>query len=347
KLFPNYFTYQRHAQPTPGRLAAVYESTLRGTASRGNPIGTFAAAWDDAGLHNETFWLGWATMAQYAWTPGTPSLEQTVTEFMEIYYGPNISAAEMVEAYRSLQRGARFWEDSWRRVKSKVRPPAYGSSRGKGIGTRRTDLTLTPPQLPALPDLKIRRRFSSRHAQALSEAPQRLHENERLIYRLQANLARASRNRYNLQVLLALAYFQRQFIDMLLDLNRIEDTLLQAARAEQTGQPQQAVGLLLQAHQIAGQILDQLDRTYSNLKATFERSRYPKGRSVDGRHFVHIMDDVKDHFADRRADLSFMIAPHQSLQLDAWRQKLARLIRAYAARHDIALKPLPEQLPED
>ncbi|MFQ6049266.1 MAG: glycoside hydrolase family 20 zincin-like fold domain-containing protein, partial [Phycisphaerae bacterium] len=37
KPFPNYFTYQRHGQHTPGRLAAVYEGTLRGKASRGNP----------------------------------------------------------------------------------------------------------------------------------------------------------------------------------------------------------------------------------------------------------------------------------------------------------------------
>ena len=32
-------------------------------------IGTFAAAWDDSGLHNETFWLGWVMVSQYGWSP--------------------------------------------------------------------------------------------------------------------------------------------------------------------------------------------------------------------------------------------------------------------------------------
>jgi hypothetical protein len=71
-------------------------------------------------------------------------------------------------------------------------------------------------------------------------------------------------------------------------------------------------------------------RAFADLQTTWEKSRFPKGRSVQGRKFVHVFDDVKDHFADRRADLTYMMAPEDSIGLDAWLDELARTIRTYA-----------------
>jgi hypothetical protein len=47
------------------------------------------------------------------------------------------------------------------------------------------------------------------------------------------------------------------------------------------------------------------------------------------------MDDVKDHFADRRADLSYHVAPLESIGLDTWRDALGELIGLYAALHGL------------
>ena len=47
-----------------------------------NLIGTFCASWDDAGLHDEVFWLGWTAVTQYGWTDTRPSAEQTVADFL-------------------------------------------------------------------------------------------------------------------------------------------------------------------------------------------------------------------------------------------------------------------------
>jgi hypothetical protein len=74
-------------------------------------IGTFSAAWDDSGLHNETFWLGWASVTQYGWTKNTPSFEQNMADFMDAFYG--YDSPEMAEAYSLLEEGARFYEDVW------------------------------------------------------------------------------------------------------------------------------------------------------------------------------------------------------------------------------------------
>lgn len=344
KLFPNNFAYEQAGKRQLGRLELVRQEMSGDQARKGRPIGTFGAAWDDSGLHNETFWLGWAIVAEYSWSPNEPSLEQAVSQFVRLYYGPGVRG--MDEVYRSLQDGARFWERSWQRVRSRVRGRSYGNSRGKGIGTQRQDMTLPLPQVPALPDLKAERAFSAKCAQTLVEARGQLAQNERLIYRLQENLARASRNRYNLEVFLALAYFQGHFVELLLGLEQAESDLLAAHKAHGAGRPEEAIAMMLGAHAAVCRLAAQGQDIYGRLKSVFEKSRYPKGRSVGGREFVHVMDDVKDHFADRRADLSFMMAPEDSLELDKWCEDLGQVIRKYADAHGLAVKAADEPIEE-
>ena len=157
-LFPSYFLYDNDRYIAKGRLTSAYEE-ISVRARPAKPIGVFGAAWDDCGLHNETFWLGWATVAQNGWAPGLVSAEQTTAEFMELFYGPRTS--QMVDVYRALQSQARFFESSWDRVVSRVRGPGYGNSYGKGVGTTRYDQTLPRPALPALPGLDFTPIYSS------------------------------------------------------------------------------------------------------------------------------------------------------------------------------------------
>ncbi|MGH9839706.1 MAG: beta-N-acetylhexosaminidase [Blastocatellia bacterium] len=173
-LFPNHLPSSLNTGgdlgPSGGRLRSAFESISSGRVWQGKPIGVFGAAWGDSGLHNETFWLGWAAVAEYGWTPGTPPVEQTVAEFMNIYYGPRVS--EMVEVYRGLQSQARFFENSWERVVSRARASGYGNSDGKGIGTTRHDHTLPQPALPALPGLTFTPVYVGRY-EKLAETAQR------------------------------------------------------------------------------------------------------------------------------------------------------------------------------
>jgi len=57
-------------------LVNIVRNLNRGLDMGGNPIGAYGAAWDDSGLHSETFWLGWSTVAQYGWNPATAPLAQ-------------------------------------------------------------------------------------------------------------------------------------------------------------------------------------------------------------------------------------------------------------------------------
>ncbi len=63
---------------------------------------------------------------------------------------------------------------------------------------------------------------------------------------------------------------------------------------------------------------------------------------MGGRKFVHVLDDTKDHWADRTPDLGFMMAPERSIELDKWRKALAAVIQAYAKQHNVPVRGLGE-----
>ncbi len=354
-LFPNYFDWQDdNGHIHPGHLQNAYNTPIYGRAIQTHPLGTITAAWDDSGLHNETFWLGWVTASSYGWHPGGASIAETATEFFDIYYGPD--CAGLADAYRDLESGARFYESSWDKVVSKERGPGYGNSRGKQQ-INRHDATLQLPQMPTVtknagsdePPLQMdiehlvwKTRYADRVAKARKEALR----NEHLRYTLQSYLPKVHHNRYNLQVLLALAELQRHHVDMMIGMADIEQDLLTASQASGTDKDR-AMGLLVKAHTTLDRIVEDGDKTFADVTAVWEQSMFPKNRTVDGKAYLHIMDDVKDHFADRRVGLDYMIAPEQRMNLPQFRTQLSHLIRNYAKAENIDVKGLPDTVLED
>ncbi len=339
-LFPEHLPLETEQGLSRGRLASAYENIASGRVWQGKPIGVFGAAWDDAGLHNETFWLGWSAVARWGWLPGVPSPEQHAAEFMRVYYGPNVTG--MIEIHRSLERQARSWGRSWDRVTSRVRGPGYGNSYGKGVGTERRDMTLSPPPLPEPPDLKFHPSFALKYEKFLADARERAPENDRLVHGLFANLPRADRNRYNLEVFLAIARFTGRHWQLLLGLADAERSLQQAQAASQKNNPRQAVGHMVAAYNRVERLRKDGERIFQELQAVYEKSRYPKGQSAGGRRFVHVLDDTKDHWADRTPDLSFMIAPERSIGLEKWQKDLHQIMQAYAKQHNVPIRGLAE-----
>ena len=221
-----------------------------------------------------------------------------------------------------------------------MRGPGYGNSYGKGHGTTRYDLTLDPPPLPALPDLSLGNRISQKYAQRFREAAARRLENDRLLHALHENLGKAERNRYNLEVLLSLARFIGGHWRLLEAMAAAERALEQAEAAAARKDPARAVGHLVSAHNAITAARQENERVFGELVAVFEKSRFPKGRSVGGRKFVHVLDDTKDHWADRTPDMGFMMAPERSIGLDDWARTLEKIIRDYAAQHNVPVRGL-------
>ncbi len=342
-LFPNYFSseFLDDGRPVTGRLQDPARSIPKLLADPNlELVGTYAAAWDDSGLHNETFWLGWATVSQYGWSPGGPHLEQSIADFMDIFYGPGNQG--MTEIYRTLMEGARFYESSLDRVPARRLKPTYGSYAGKGRDTTRIDLTVHPPSLPFSYDetLITDRSYSQRYAPILAKAPEVEKRLDQAILALQGNLGQVPRNRYNLEVLLSIAYFEKHFVQMLRQLQKVEDLLTQASDDMRQERFEHLVSLLTQAHNLVQESLDQRGDMFRDLKATWEKSRFPKGQSAGGRDFVHVLDDLKDHRADRRAGLDYMLEPLENIGLEAWNRDLADYIKVFAKSRNLKVPDL-------
>jgi hexosaminidase len=339
-LFPNYFMGSYRGKDIQGRLFDASRTVTRAMENKSDLVGSFAAAWDDAGLHNETFWLGWATVTQYSWSVGIPELEQSTADFMEAFYGPGCEG--FIDDYRLLQEGARYYEDLWDRVVSVERGQGYGNSFGKGIGIDRFDPTLKLPPLPSPGDLVMTPEFNARYADKIAEAASLMAENDQLIAHLQQSLSKVSRNRYNLEVLISIAYLERYTFRTVLNLSSIEK-LLVAASAASMDSPR-AVSRMVAAHELTGEILKEEASMWAKLTRIWEKSRFEKGRSVGGKEFLHVLDDVKDHFADRRKGLDYMLAPFERMGLKEWQRQLEAIILDYAEEKDVAvvgLKTVP------
>jgi hexosaminidase len=253
----------------------------------------------------------------------------------------------MVEIYRMLQEGARFFESGWDEVVSRERGPSYGNSKGKGIGTTRYDLTLDTPLLPSPGNLRIEPLFARKYQSLIGEASRMKKENDRLIGLLLHCIGQVERNKYNVEVLLSIAYLEGYFIRTVLDLDKAEESLLAAARADSSANPSAAVKHLIRAEREVSDLLSWGDWMWKEFKSTWEKSRYPKGRSVGGRDFVYILNDTKDLYADRRLGLEYQIAPFQRMELPAWRKGLVKTIKEYAAKHNVPIQGLAEERLED
>ena len=334
-LFPNYFSSQSAINRSEGRLKHASEAITEVLTNSPKLIGTFAAAWDDAGLHNETFWLGWATVAQYGWTINKPTIEQSTADFMDVFYGYSSSA--LTEIYQLLDQGSQFYSGLWDRVISKELPPKYGNSYGKGIGTTRYDRLLISPILPTLDNLVINPDFRIKYAQKIEKAASLAADNDKLIGLLLDNIPKVKRNQYNLEVFLSIAYLQRFSLNTLLNLARMEDKLIEAGKTDNN--PRRVVNRLVEASNIATNILEEQKQVWPALTAVWEKSQYKRNRSVNGKDFLKVIPDVNDYGdVSRWISLEYLVAPIDRIGIKKWKNDLNVLLDAYAKKNNISDK---------
>jgi len=332
-LFPNYFS-TKYRNSTESTLQRVSNNVNQAYKDGANPIGTFAAAWDDSGLHNETFWLGWATVTQYGWTPDKPSVQQNVASFMDIYYGPK--ARNMIQIYEGLEKEARFFQSSWDQVSDETLKPEYNSYSATHSFLRHS-MTLPQPALPKLPGLIFTRVYNGKYGKLVKRAKKMENEAESLKYLLYENEHKVDHNHYNIEVLLSIADFASHHDRMIMGMAKIEDYLSEAYKNELSSNFEEALKNLIDAYSKGENIIADRKDTFNKLKKVWGESRYPKGQTVNGKKFFHVLDDVQDYWANRTADLSFMIKPEKRINLKGWLKKLKSRIHQYSKNHDIEM----------
>ncbi|MHB8656098.1 MAG: glycoside hydrolase family 20 zincin-like fold domain-containing protein [Terriglobia bacterium] len=354
-LFPEYYSlpntallHPRHI--TGGRVQGMFEAIskpaletrapgeLVGTVRDGADVmGTLVAGWADAGLHPETFWLGYATGSAAAWHPISPGPNELMSSFYRLFYGP--SAADMGRVYQLMSEQAEFWDDSWEWVPSSARTPLFGNSKGISNPPRpEIDQTLPPLPVPATAYLKLNHDWSLENTKRLELASKFLTENDELLDLLRMNIERVEFNRYNLEVFLSIAQLCRQNLDMVLGLGRINDLLKSAAASASKHNATDAVVALDKALNLAEAIREQRNAALKDASATWYKTWLPRVAEANGRRYLNLVDDVKDHRPVRTVDMSYLEYRELLLPLGEWAEQVQAVRNSYAQANQLPVR---------
>jgi len=351
-LFPNYYwlpdtdllhPHHEHGGRVEGMVSLITQSSLASLSSmqpnhsrpgQADEMGVFIAGWADAGLHPETFWLGYATAPAAAWNPQGADPGELMNSFYALFYGP--SSVRMARLYQLMSEQAEFWEDSWDTTPSAARPPIWGDS----------DRIWNPPHpahdqtLPALPVpspalLQPGYDWSLENERRLALAAQSLAQNDELIDLLRSNLGRVEFNRYNLEVYLSVAQLCRQNLGMLLELGHISQVLKSAEAAAGRAESTQALSDVDQALDLAQEIRQERNQTLANTTATWYKTWFPRVPEANGRKYLDAVDSVKDHHPVRTVDMSYLVYRELLYPLGDWADKTEEARNKYAAAHHL------------
>lgn len=357
QLFPQYYILPAadllHPPREPqaeGRVQQMFEqasftslmsiSSARPDFARANQadaIGELVAGWADAGLHPETFWLGYVTGPAAAWHQGVPNPSEMQSSFYRLFYGSG--AIEMGRLYQLMSEQAQFWEDSWETGPSAARTPIWGNSYSIFNPPRPArDQFLPMLPVPSPDVLHLDFNWRRENARRLELADKFLAQNDELLDLLEADIQRVQFNRYNLTVYLSIAGLYRQNLVMLQDLGRISDALDAAEASAGRANPEQTVASLDQAIGIAEAIRQQRNQALQNATETWYETWFPRVPEANGRRFLNAVDDVKDHQPVRTVDMSYLVYRELLYPLGKWLDSVVAARNSYAAANKLPVR---------
>ena len=195
--------------------------------------GVIVAGWADAGLHPETFWLGYATGAAAGWKHQSVTARELTDRFYHTFYGGE--AVEMGRVYQLLSRQSQFYEESWEWQPSVRRTPIFGNhAEIYSTPQPARDQTLPMLSVPSGQNWSIQTDWSGQNRKRLQAAQNFLKENRELLGLLHQNLRSVPDNRYNLEVMLSVALLCRQNLTMLIGLQQMDELVKLASKISAT-----------------------------------------------------------------------------------------------------------------
>jgi hypothetical protein len=334
-LFPGYYilpsTRRLHpGNASQGRVAGMFNQISFTRARQySDLLGTVVAGWADAGLHPETFWLGYAAGPAAAWHPDSASPAELMNAFYGSFYGPG--ARDMGRLYQLMSEQAQISDDTWEDVASTSRPPIWGNS----------DKIFTPPRpagdqsLPALPvpssgSLAIGYDWKQQNSRRLEIAAAGLADHDELLDLLHSNLETVTDNRYNLEVYLSIAGLYRQSLEMIVDLGKISDQLNAAQAAASRGNDEDALAALDEALDRAEAIHRRRNGALADATDTWYKTWFPRVAEANGRRFLDQVDHVKDHRPIRTVDMSYLVYRELLYPLGDWAAQTLEARNEYA-----------------
>ena len=265
--------------------------------------GVLNTAWEDAGVHPETYWMGFVCSAEYSWSSKKPTTAEFSGKFFPLFYGRNQQGLDKVYDLLS-EKGFIRAENAWTKEFAAL-------------------------DLPPLPDTTFRvdSSWAGKHAKLVAQAKEMRPRYAEAVEIITKNLAGGAKNQYSLEVLLLCARTVLHFTDLILRVNEINDNLLAADNDHRKGEDQSAIN----RYQRIGRIIDDLryehSRLFEETERVWEKSTFPKDfRHIPGgrEKFVHQID--RDfYYGNKTMDLSYIFEIEEQLGLFAYQQKLYRL----------------------
>lgn len=328
---------QQDQDASKGRVGEILKTIYSSVAGgKSDFMGVIVAAWGDAGLNPETFWLGYAAGTAAGWNAKPKAAQELTDRFFVSFYGTQISNIEKI--YRLMSSQTDFWNNSWNWETSKLRTPIIGNSEGIfDIPRPAKDQALPSLPAPSAKDLSADKDWDNGNSLRLQAAEHLLKENDELIDLLNNNIKVAVYQQYNLQVMRSVALLCRQNLDMLLDLQSINKVLKLSSKVA-IADPSSAVSCLDKAFDMVKTIRDQRNESLKSLTNLWYRDWYPRVSEANGRNFLDQVDDIKDHLPGRTVDMSYLIYRELHYPLGKWAKEVQHVRNQFAEAHRLPLR---------
>ncbi|HUQ67731.1 MAG TPA: beta-N-acetylhexosaminidase [Flavitalea sp.] len=315
-FLPYFFRYPNDFGPEriSGSLENSYEYL---TSHLGKNVydGVICTSWDDAGLHNQAWMMRFAASAAFSWNAAAPSLSEFTSSFFNDYYGRD--AKDMHKVYFQLNEGSYFYLQSMERQ----------LWHHKSIG--RT----TIPDLPRGDGIEYNPYWNKEYAGEVKKANEMLLKMDSVKSICKVNLEGKVKNAYDFEIFETIADMVKHTAQTYVDLSELENAIA-AAHEQRNLSYEEAYRNLEKAEKIIERHLAERDSVVHKLVSTWEKTRLPKGMSTNNKKFLFEQDRTI-HFANRTADMSFLVLDEQKLDLETYLIRLKDYKKYY---HDRFLK---------
>jgi hexosaminidase len=300
-FLPYFFSKDGKGEKTKGSLENSYHF-LQETMGKGVFDGVIRTSWDDSGLPMQAWMLSFATTAAFSWNAAAPSLPDFTSTFYKNRYGNQ--STDIDSLYYLLNEGAYFFMESFER-----RVWAWGE-----IG--KTHI----PDLPRGDALEYDPFWNTRYADRLKSSSEMLQKMNKAIEICDENLKNQSKNEQDILVFKTLANLVKHTALTYQDLSKLENTIRTAHQARFTDLPEAYRNLQL-AEDIVNAQLQRRQKVFDEVNEVWGKTMLPKGMSTDSKKYFFEQDRTR-HFANRTADMTYLIVDEQQLGLEDYLVKL-------------------------
>lgn len=307
-LFLPYKFREKGRKKISGSMENSYQF-LTSAALSGVFDGMINTSWDDSGLHNQMWMLSFITSAEYSWSGSKPSLQEFEDSFYKSYYGTSVK--NMEELYSLLNEGAYYYE--W----TLERNVWHHGDIGK------THL----PDLPRNDNMEYDEYWNREYREKVVESKEMLEKMDRALQIIGNNKNAGVKNQYDFDIYRTIAELIKHTCLTYIDLSNLENTITQAHRLTFIDK-QAAYNQLAKAQGIIESHLQRREMVYNDLVEVWEQTRLPKGLSTPEKDYFHQQDRAR-HYANRTADMSYLIYDEQLLNLEGYLERLKEYMAYY------------------